>query len=756
MTDDLLIFAPEPVVAPLTKPAPPPWLILIVDDDPGVHAASRLALGDMVHAGRRLLLLSAYSAAEARQILATHPDIALVLLDVVMESDQAGLALARAIREEMGNHQIRIILRTGQPGQAPEREAVARYDINDYRAKDELTATRLWTSVLTALRTYEQIRALEGNRGGLAHLLEATARLLGERDSGRFAAGVVESLIPLAGVGAGVLVVRVDQVNGEARGEPRLLAGRLPVTGQTSAALASLPPGPLSHLVPAEICQQVTQSLARPDGMSEGTWLAVHAPLSPSMAIIIHLSGLGPEQMPDMGMILLFARTIAMGLDNALLVEQLSRDQSHDRITGLLNRAGLVRAVEAEIAALDRRDVESCAVAVIDLRRFRDINQELGAHWGDRLLEITAQRLRASAGAGARCARLGGDRFTILLPSGLAREMACDRVRAIADAVCQPVTLDGREWHPMAVPGLAWCGLSGRHAEELLSRAEESMQMAKRSYGRLQEIVIGIDGAGERLGLMSDLGAALRESQFELYYQPIVEAQTRRVVAFEALVRWNHPARGIVVPAAFIPAAEETGLIVPIGTWAMREAALRTAAWSRAAGRPVWVSVNISAAQLSEPGFLEHVRQVITDVGVDPSLLKLEVTESTIIGDPAHAADILAGLRELGVRLCMDDFGTGYSNLSYLQTLPFDLLKVDRAFVQSMMDRYESRTILRTMLVLAQQLSLEVVAEGVETMEQADELARLGCGYLQGYLYGKPMPVAQAEALLALPSAAKS
>ena len=753
MTDDLLIFAPEPVTANPPPPALPPWLILIVDDDPGVHAASRLALRDMVHAGRRLLLLSAYSAGEALQILTTHPDIALILLDVVMESDQAGLALARAIREEMGNHHIRIILRTGQPGQAPERDAVARYDINDYRAKDELTATRLWTSVLTALRTYEQIRALEANRGGLAHLLDATARLVGERDSGRFSTGVVDSLCALAGSTAGVLLVRVDLVNGEARGEPRLLAGRPMAADQGVAAIGALPAGPLSHLVPAETCQQVTRCLAQPEGLCGADWLAVHAAVSPSMAIIIHLSDLGPERMPDIAMMVLFARTVAIGLDNALLVEQLSRDQSHDRITGLLNRAGLVRAVEAEIAALDRGDIASCAVAVIDLRRFRDINQELGAHWGDRLLEITAQRLRASAGTGARCARLGGDRFTILLPSGLARDVARERVRAIADAVSQPLILAGREWHPMAVPGLAWCALPGRHAEELLSRAEESMQMAKRSYGRLQEMVIGTDSAGERLGLMSDLGAALRESQFELYYQPIVEAQTRRVVAFEALVRWNHPARGIVVPAAFIPAAEETGLIVPMGTWAMREAALRTAAWTRAAGRPVWVSVNISAAQLSEPGFLENVRQVITEIGVDPSLLKLEVTESTIIGDPSHAAGILAGLRELGVRLCMDDFGTGYSNLSYLQTLPFDLLKVDRAFVRSMMDRYESRTILRTMLALAQQLSLEVVAEGVETIEQADELARLGCGFLQGFLYGKPMPVAQAEALLALPSA---
>lgn len=737
MAEDLLDFAAEPATA-LASPALPPWLVLIVDDDPSVHSVTRLALRDMLHAGRKLLFLSAYSAAEARQMLAIYPDIALILLDVVMEAEDAGLRLIRTVREEMGNHDVRIILRTGQPGQAPEREVVERYDINDYRAKDELTARRLWTSVYTALRAFEQIRALDQHRASLTHVLDASARLFSEHDPERLAHAAVDALSAVAGPGAGVLLVRCDRLPDGTAGEPRLLAG----IGEGRVAMT---PGALAHLVPAEMGQQVAAALAAGTAQSGKDWFALPANLSMDAAIILHLSHLAPGRVPDAGMLSLFARTVAIALENARMLVQLSKDRTHDRATGLLNRLGFIQAIETRLARMQPGGADSVAVGIIDLRHFRDINQELGVAAGDRLLVNTAQRVTAAAGPEAVCGRTGADQFALLLPGAPALAAARDAVHAVAGAVSEPVILAGREVHPMSSPGLAWCNCPGRHGEELLARAEESMQASKRAYGRLQEVVIGADRAdGGRLGLTMELGTALKQGQFELYYQPIVDAATREIVAFEALVRWNHPSRGIVIPAAFIPTAEETGLIVPIGTWVMREAALQTADWTRRAGRPVWVSVNISAAQLSEPGFLDNVRQVIADSGVDPTLLKLEVTESTIIGDPAHAAEILTGLRDLGIRLCMDDFGTGYSNLSYLQTLPFDFLKVDRAFVSSMIDRFESRTILRTMLALAQQLALEVVAEGVETDEQADELSRLGCGFLQGYLYGRPMPALEA------------
>ncbi|QJE73470.1 EAL domain-containing protein [Aerophototrophica crusticola] len=745
VSDEDIVFADEDGEA---SPAAslPSWLVLVVDDDPEVHHVTRYALRGLSLLGRRLSFLEARSAAEGLALLRANPDAALVLLDVVMETDDAGLRMARAIREEMGNHLVRIILRTGQPGQAPERDVVVQYDINDYRSKDELTAQRLWTSVATALRAYDQLRALEDNRHGLEQILDASTRLFGERSLDRFTEGVVLSLRSLVGGAHGVLLARCPLVAGEPTGEPRVLAGYGPF-GPSGAMVTSLLPGPLSHAVPAEVCQRVARAMAQGASVSGPDWHAVHVAVSPTLAVVVYVAGLDRPFGLDPRLVQLFTRTVAIGLDNVLLFEQLAEDRTHDRATGLLNRTGLVAAVEDRLV-VGKAALRPLAVASIDLRRFRDINQELGVVWGDRLLAETAVRLSAAAGQGACCGRIGGDQFAILLPD-LTLDDAKARVRDIVTAVAAPILLAGREVQPLATPGLAWCDTGLVDAEELLARAEESLQRSKRAHGRLQEVVVGDEPTTPgRLNLSIELNAALSQKQFELYYQPIVAADTREVVAFEALVRWRHPTRGIVTPIAFIPTAEETGLIVPIGAWAMREAALQTAAWTRAAGKPVWVSVNISAAQLSEPGFLEHVAQVIAETGVDPTLLKLEVTEGTIIGDPELAAEILTGLRDLGIRLCMDDFGTGYSNLSYLQTLPFDFLKVDRAFVKSMIDRFESRTILRTMMALAQQLELEVVAEGVESPEQADELARLGCHFLQGFLYGKPMPADLAGALV--------
>ncbi|WP_162306071.1 putative bifunctional diguanylate cyclase/phosphodiesterase [Oleisolibacter albus] len=742
MAADLMDYAEEPPAAPVSAAAP--WTVLIVDDDVGVHTATRLALRRFSFHGRGLHFLSAYSAVEGRALLEAHPETALILLDVVMETEDAGLDLVQQIRDDLRNPLVRIILRTGQPGQAPEREVVARYDINDYKAKDELTATRLWTSVLTALRAYDQLHVIEAHGQAMAKVMGATARLLAERSLSGFTALLADSLRGLVGSEPVLLLVRADLMAGTPVGEPRVLGGIIP--GDTAETLQGLP---LCSPVLAGMRDPVMEALVQARSLQGPGWLSTHAQLTPDTALVIYVGWTMEPLALEAPLMQLFARTAMAGLEAVLLLEQLAEDRTHDRATGLLNRTGLASTLDALLVG--REAATPFAVIVIDLLRFRDINQELGVAWGDRLLLLTAERLQAASsrlGPQVRCGRIGGDQFAVLLPGATLAE-ARHQTQTLLQALTAPVELAGKEIHPLVTPGLAWSAGRDCHAEELVARAEESLQRSKRAHGRLVEVVIGSTPEPGRLGLSIELNAALRQNQFELYYQPIVAAETRAVVAFEALVRWHHPVRGMIAPVAFIPTAEETGLIVPLGSWVIRQAALQTAAWNRDAGRRVWVSVNISAAQLAEPGFLDGVQAVIAESGVDPTLLKLEVTESTIIGAPTYAAEILSGLRDLGIRLCMDDFGTGYSNLSYLQTLPFDFLKVDRAFVQSMIDRYESRTILRTMMALAQQLDLEVVAEGVELPEQADELTRLGCQFLQGYLFGRPMPAGAAGALIA-------
>ncbi|MFM2041999.1 MAG: hypothetical protein RLY86_575 [Pseudomonadota bacterium] len=603
-----------------------------------------------------------------------------------------------------------------------------------------------------------------GNSGGtdLRRVLAAAQALQSERTLARFAAAATRHLADLLGGGmqATFCIVWSDRpaiqaVTGTTGATPLGPTGedaRIRLLATTDPVLRAGPSDPMLADLRAAVLAAVAGAV--PDSaVSDRAWSAHVLGSGRELRGVVLISrptGEGdPVPEAERSVILAaFLPFVDSGFETVLLVEHLVQDRTHDRATGLLNRTGFVAAIDARLRRLADEGRGVCAVATIDLRRFRDVNLELGLASGDRLLVATGERLAAVAGGPDFCARIGGDQFALLFPA-MAVEIARGKLREIAAALCAPIMLAGREVHPLAIPGLAWCRAEDPDttlpdAEAMLAGAEEAMQQAKRSFGRMAEVMVGRREETGRLGLTMELNAALKQNQFELYYQPIVAAGDRRVVAFEALVRWNHPVRGLIAPAAFIPTAEETGLIVPIGTWALREAAMQTAAWHRDTGHHPWVSINISAAQLSEPGFLENVKTVITESGVDPTFLKLEVTESTVIADADHAVGILLGLRDLGIRLCMDDFGTGYSNLGYLQTLPFDFLKIDRAFVRTMIDRFESRTILRTMLALAQQLGIEVVAEGVESPDQADELHRLGCGFLQGYLFGHPLPAADA------------
>lgn len=579
-----------------------------------------------------------------------------------------------------------------------------------------------------------------GDPAILTALLEFAARLQMTRSIVPFLDAVAGQTKALAR-GSGTLLVVLSEAG---RDGATLVAGTAPYATNPGQALAAA--------VPVEIASRIARVLAEGRAIEGEGWTAVRAGAGTGCACAVYAAD-GVDRLIGRRALDLFARIVAAGHDTVLTVERLAREARIDGTTRLLNRTGFVLAVEAMLDGMRRGAGIGLAVAIIDLRRFRDVNQELGVLMGDRLLAVTAMRLeeaaRTAVGPDAVAARIGGDQFGLLLPlPGLDTVRAA--LRDVLAALAHPVDLDGRDLHPLAIAGVAWCADAGAlHAEELMARADEAIGRSKRLFGQTAEVVVGaVPSTPGFLGLANELNAAVRQNQFEIHYQPIVSAKTRRVGGFEALVRWNHPSKGLVTPSSFIPAAEEIGLIVPIGTQVLRAAAEQAVGW-QAAGLGAWVSVNVSAAQLMQAGFLEQVLEIVADTGVDPARLKLEVTESTIIGEPHRAADVLTGLRQAGLSLCMDDFGTGYSNLSYLQELQFDFLKIDRSFVKAMLERWEAKTILRTMMALAVQLDIEVVAEGVETAEQADALAAIGCDYLQGYLFGRPMPADAAGRLLA-------
>ena len=437
--------------------------------------------------------------------------------------------------------------------------------------------------------------------------------------------------------------------------------------------------------------------------------------------------------------------------------DRLRYEALHDSLTGLPNRALCLDRIGHAIARAHRDPLSRFAVLFLDLDRFKVVNDNLGHVAGDRLLSAFARRCSRLVRPGDTFARLGGDEFCIVLDSVASPQEAEHVALRVQRALRAPFDLDGRE--VLITASLGVCLNTPEHttADGMLRDADVAMYRAKAS-GRGCHILYesSLDhGTAERLDIEMDLRRALERDEFVLYFQPIVSLADRRITGAEALLRWQSPTRGMVGPNEFIPLAEDTGLIVPIGRWVIETAARTAALWhaeasTGACGRKVpTVSVNLSPRQFRDIGLVEYIRDVLRDSGLPPAGLVLEITESVLMDHTEDAIAILGELRELGVGIHLDDFGTGFSSLRYLQRLPIDRLKIDRSFVRGIPDRKQDADIVRTIIELGHQLGKTVVAEGIETEAQHNALLQMGCGFAQGFLYGRPaaaMPALQLAA----------
>ncbi|HEX8294351.1 MAG TPA: EAL domain-containing protein [Pyrinomonadaceae bacterium] len=438
--------------------------------------------------------------------------------------------------------------------------------------------------------------------------------------------------------------------------------------------------------------------------------------------------------------------------ERKLAEERLLHDALHDGLTGLANRALFMDRLAHAVERARRHRDYAFAVFFLDLDRFKLVNDSLGHLAGDRLLVEVGRRLKACLRAGDTVARLGGDEFTILLDdmkdSGDALRMA-ERVQA---RLAQPFDLEGHEVYVSASIGIALSAMDYSLPDDILRDANTAMHGAK-SLGKAAYKVFDAtmhEHARAMLGLETDLRRAAERGEYVLHYQPIVSLETNLLSGFEALVRWRHPARGLLPPAEFLALAEETGLVIQIDRWVLREACRQAREWQTRfrSESPLCVSVNLSARHFSTPNLVEHVRQVLSESGLEAGCLKLEITESVLMSDADSVTGTLRRLKELGVELQLDDFGTGYSSLSYLHRFPVDALKIDRAFVSRIGPGGANSEIARAIVTMAHSLKMKVVAEGVETEAQAAELRALACEYGQGYLFSEAVDGAGAEFLI--------
>ena len=717
--DDILSCIEDEPEATIDHP-PRSWKILIVDDDQDVHDTTEFALANTPILGRPLVFVHAYSAAEAAQKLAEEQDVAVILLDVVMEREDAGLQLVRVIREDMKIAEVRIILRTGQPGYAPEMDAIRDYDINDYKTKSELSRNRLYTTLTAAIRSYEQIHTINASRRGLAMIIRASGELMVHHGMHEFAAGVITQISGLLGLSSEGIVCAHD------RGGDPMQARIIAAAGRYADCIEQ----PLSTLNQPALEASILQALTERRSLYCGDSTTLYFPGKLGYDMTAYLDTGEPLNDLDHQLLEVFCTNIAISLDNVHLVNQLSDHAYNDQLLGIPNRLAYVRAIDRVMHA-----GATGAVALVDIDNFSELNDALGHSYGDLLLTAVAGRLRQRLSANTVVARVAADTFGILGTDG------DNAPGTLLDLFLEPFEIAGAPHKLSATIGIARLSdVTGRGSEAVrsanlaLSRAKESARGEARYFHPDMEIQ-----TRDRVRLLQDLRVAFERDRLFLCYQPQISLATRKIIGVEALLRWRAEDGHFVSPAQFIPLAENSGLIISLGEWVMRTACLEIKRFKREGIHDLRMAVNVSVAQFRHPDFLGVIDAVLAESQIDPALLELEITESVAMLDADFMGNMLDQIKARGIKVAIDDFGTGFSSLSYLERLNIDRLKIDRSFVNQMSHGDSAMRIVETVVQLARSLNLEIIAEGVEHESEAEILANLGVHEAQGFLYSKAL-----------------
>jgi diguanylate cyclase (GGDEF)-like protein len=730
--DDLVFLEEHPAAPAGSTGARNVWRVMIIDDDEDVHSTTTFALGNLDMQHRPLEFVHAYSAGQARELLKHEPEIAVILLDVVMEQDDAGLHLVRYIRETLKLHDVRIILRTGQPGYAPEIDAIRDFDINDYKTKSELTRIKLFTTVTAAIRSYEQIRKINDSRRGLNQIVQASTQLMTLHGVQNFAAGVLAQIGDLLGCDAnGVLCVQECPDDG---------CHELMVMA-TAGTFRHLDNITLTVREDQRIHDALEQALAQRRNVYGPDYVVLYFAGKASRDFVAFLEVKRAPTEIDERLLEVFCSNVAVGLDNVELVTHLHNAAFYDQLSKLPNRTRLVEILDATLAGPARDDA---TLSLVDLDHFAETNDALGHQFGDLLLVAVAGRLQTELGERVTVARIGGDIFCVL---GDSAQVNPANILALFQ---RAFSIDGQDVQLSATLGLVRLNEHEGSGADALKDADIALKRAK-SQQRAGHFYfsrsMGVE-IRERVRMMHALRTAFGQNQLFVVYQPQIDLATRRPVGAEALLRWQTPDGKFISPDRFIPIAEYSGLIIDLGEWVMRTACRELVDLRKAGHQDFMMSINVSQVQFRHPLFLDMLKRALEDTGAPPQNIELEITESMAMEEPDLLIKMLGQIKQTGVSIAIDDFGTGFSSLSYLQRLQIDRLKIDRAFVTEITGSARGSSIAEMVIQLGRNLGLAVIAEGVEDERQAQILQTLGCPLAQGFLFARPMTASALDSWL--------
>jgi diguanylate cyclase (GGDEF)-like protein len=709
------------------------WNVLVVDDDEEIHSVTRLALSDLVVNDKSLHFIHAYSGVEALKIIEDMgSSIAIILLDVVMEADDAGLTVAKIMREDMKIMEPRIILRTGQPGYAPEEQVIKDYDINDYKTKTELTRSKLVTTIIASLRSYQQILSINQSRHGLQKIIVSAANLMEEHSIKSFCEGVITQISSLIGLEAGGVVCAKAGLVLDREDDGVYIVG---AAGEFSPYINEK----LESLHSARIIKFVNTCLQIKEHLFEKEFLVLYLHSSGYEAAVYLQIGKEINSV-DQQLLEVFLASISIGYENVNLFHQLRIAAFKDWLTKLPNRSAFINMLD-ECGAANNND---SIVALIDINHFADINDGLGQDVGNSTLLAVTKRLEETFLDKVKMGRIGSDVFGLIG----------------AEFFVNPQTLNemftapfkgGEHTLPLSA-SFGFCRLDGKIKTgiNILKHSNIALNKAKKNLNTNFEYYAPEMGEETtwRLDMIRQLTRDFEAKKLQLWYQPQVDLVSEKIIGMEALLRWPTSDGGFISPAVFVPLAEYSGLIVDIGIWVLEEACQQLCELTKYGYTGLRMAVNISMPQFRDPNFINTVKNIITECRVKPDRIELEITESVVMDEPQIVIEALQELKLFGVKVAIDDFGTGFSSMSYLQQLPLDRLKVDRSFVKEITPG-KAAFIAETIVTLGNKLGLSTIAEGIETREQVNYMLELGCDEAQGFLFAKPMPYDQLLAFLA-------